>query len=93
MTVPHKVHRDRSPMSPKQIQFLLDELCVDLGFCLPPDAQAELVKHPPPDVEAFTDAVIRAEGLDPHASIPVRLRRDVKARVAKHFVAAENAVS
>ena len=77
-------------MSPKQIQLLLDELCVDLGFCLPADAQAQLVNRPPSDAEAFTDAVIRAEGLDPYASIPLRLRRDVRAKIAKHFKAAEN---
>jgi hypothetical protein len=41
--------------------------------------------EPPADVDAFTDAVIRAEGLDPYADIPLNLRRDIWARVAKHF--------
>jgi hypothetical protein len=44
---------------------LLDDLCVQLGYCLPPDDQARLISDPPASVDAFTDAVIRAEGLDP----------------------------
>ena len=78
-------------LSPAQVELLLDELCVVLGFCLPPDEQARLCEAPPTDVDAFTDAVIRAEGLDPDAGISLNLRRDMKARVAKHFRAAEDA--
>jgi hypothetical protein len=44
---------------------LLDELCVTLGFCLPPDDKAKLTDNPPVGVDAFADAVIRAEGMDP----------------------------
>jgi hypothetical protein len=47
------------------VEALLDELCVTLGFCLPPDAKEALTANPPGDVDAFTDAVIRAEGMDP----------------------------
>jgi hypothetical protein len=71
-------------MTPRQIQFLLEELCVDLGFCLAPDAQALLLREPPAGIDAFTDAVIRAEGLDPDA-IARRLRRKVRERVQRHF--------
>jgi predicted RNA-binding Zn-ribbon protein involved in translation (DUF1610 family) len=56
---------------------LLDELCVTLGFCLPPDAQEELKSNPPGDVDAFTDAVIRAEGMDP-GLIDSALRRQIR---------------
>ena len=78
-------------MSRAQTEALLYDLCVVLGFCLPPDAQARLISEPPDDADTFTDAVIRAEGLDPYADIPLHLRRDVRARVAKHFRAAEDA--
>ena len=61
-----------------------------MGFCLPPDEQARLRESPPTDVDAFTDAVIRAEGLDPHADVPRHLRRDMRERVAKHFWKAED---
>jgi hypothetical protein len=76
-------------LSPKQVEALLYELCVVLGFCLPPDTNARLAQEPPADVDTFTDAVIQAEGLDPYADIPLHLRRDVRARVARHFKAAE----
>ena len=72
-------------MPPEKIEALLYELCVVLGFCLPPDAQARLKNDPPKDANEFADAVIRAEGLDPYADIPLHLRRDVRNRVAKHF--------
>lgn len=77
-------------MSQSQVEALLYELCVVLGFCLPPDEQARLRESPPTDVDEFTDAVIRAEGLDPHAGIPRQLRRDMRARVAEHFRMAED---
>lgn len=44
---------------------LLDTLCVRLGFCLPPVEMHRLCQHPPADVQAFTDAVFIAEGMDP----------------------------
>jgi hypothetical protein len=77
-------------LSPRQVEFLLEELCVDLGFCLPPDANAQLMREPPTNVDAFTDAVIRAEGFEPHAGIPKKLHRDVRNRVTKYFEQAED---
>ena len=77
-------------MTPAQVESMLYELCVVLGFCLPPEEVALLKSNPPTEVDAFTDAVIRAEGLDPYADIPLHLHRDVKARVAKHFRGAED---
>ena len=78
-------------MSPKQVGFLLEELCVELGFCLPPDEQARIQEEPESDIDAFTDDVIRSEGLDPYADISSHLRRNVRAIVVRHFKAAENA--
>lgn len=63
---------------------LLDELCVDCGFCLPPDARGRLEQAPPPSIDAFTDAVFVAEGLDP-AQLLKNDWRAVRARVARHF--------
>ena len=77
-------------MPPKKIEALLYELCVVLGFCLPPDAIARLMSNPPVNADEFADAVIRAEGLDPDSDIPLNLRRDVRNRVAKHFKDAED---
>ena len=48
------------------VQRLLDELCVELGFCLPSREQARLLQSPPTDPDEFTNAVFAAEGMDPH---------------------------
>lgn len=77
-------------MTPDKIEKLLTELCVVLGFCLSPDAVARLKSEPPADADAFADAVIRAEGLDPYADLPLHLRRDLRDRVVKHFNDAED---
>jgi hypothetical protein len=57
--------RDSRPLSARETQWLLDRLCMRLGFCLPPDAQADLKKHPPTEIDGFVSAVFLAEGLDP----------------------------
>jgi len=62
---------------------LLYELCVNLGYCLPPADQRRLVEAPPSDVDSFTDAVLIAEGLDPELN--KQGRRAVRDLVAKHF--------
>jgi hypothetical protein len=47
-----------------EIPWLLDEPCVEMGFCLSADVRQDLISAPPEDVGAFTDAVFAAEGLD-----------------------------
>ena len=46
-------------------EYLLDSLCVELGFCLPPPEREALTSSPPATADAFTEAVFIAEGLDP----------------------------
>jgi hypothetical protein len=68
------------------LQGLLDELCVRLGFCLPPQAQKRLCQTLPPfDVNEFTDAVFATEGVDPR--LYKTLRNKVRGRVEHHLVA------
>jgi hypothetical protein len=66
------------------IDALLVELCVDFGFCLPPDDEQRLRDSPPDDVDGFTDAVMNADRMDP--SLHEHLRRQVREVVAKWFV-------
>jgi hypothetical protein len=61
------------------VQRLLDELCDDVGFCLPPLAEARLQQAPPLDAESLTDAVFLAGGMDPR--LYPYLRREVRVRV------------
>lgn len=42
----------------------LTELCSTLGYCIPPDERDAILRTPPPDAEAFVDAVLVAEGRD-----------------------------
>ena len=70
---------------------LLNDLCVQLGFCLPPIEQQRIVRFPAGTVDAFTDDVIVTEGLNP-VTIDSMLRTAVRTRVARHFEAAERIV-
>jgi hypothetical protein len=61
---------------------LLNDLCVDLGFCLPAEASQRLIGWPDPDPTAFADAVFEAEGLaGPERDL--HLYREVRRRVAE----------
>jgi hypothetical protein len=62
------------------VEWMLDDLCAKLGFCLPREARVHLEKNPPLGIEAFTDAVFAAEGLDPNSDN--HLRRKVRDLVA-----------
>ncbi|UXI81794.1 hypothetical protein N6Q81_28950 [Streptomyces vinaceusdrappus] len=66
-----------------EVRQLLYALCVDLGFCLPPQEQQRLQEAPPTDADSFTDAVFEAEGMDP--GLHERLRRQVRERVDRHM--------
>jgi len=71
-------------MTEVNIQQLLDELCVRLGFCLPPKVQKRLVQNPPIEPKRFCEVVIKAEGLDP-SMIEKKLYRDVLSMVETAF--------
>ncbi|WP_194815806.1 hypothetical protein [Nocardia sp. XZ_19_385] len=65
------------------VAFLLDNLCVELGFCPPLDEKSRLCASPPKDVDSFTDAVFVAEGMDPNED--TRLRKLVRQKVMRAF--------
>jgi len=66
-----------------RVQLLLDELCAKLGFCLPPSEQRRLRGSSSTDVDAFTDAVLEAEGVDPRVN--KQLRRTVRDTIEWHM--------
>jgi len=70
-------------------ELLLDKLCTELGFCLPPVERARLIASPPASVQAFTDAIFLAEGLDPPPA-DRQLWRQVRDRVVEYFIASES---
>lgn len=71
------------PSKPLDVARLLDDLCVRLGFCLAPEERARLCEAPPQDVDSFTDAVFRAEHMDP--PLDGQLRQRVRELVAQAF--------
>lgn len=65
------------------IATLLEMLCVELGMCLHGEAYDRLVDSPPSGAAEFTEAVFRAQGLDPAGH--GRLHRQVEFRVSQVF--------
>lgn len=73
-----------TPRDPKAgIRELLHELCVDLGFCLPPHEQQRLQEAPPADADSFADAVFAAEGMSPghHTQLWHQVRERIDRRM------------
>ncbi len=71
-------------LTPLHVSRLLGDLCVQLGFCLPPDSQLALQQNPPADPNSFTDAVFTAEGIDP-ATADRHLYRQVRGMIRDAF--------
>lgn len=61
----------------KSRERLLSRLCVELGFCLPPEAHDKLLDDPPSDLDGFVTAVFVGEGLDPEMA-DLHLKRQVR---------------
>ncbi len=74
----------QTKLNVSEVTTLLGDLCVVLGFCLPPDESARLLETPPEEVNAFTDAVFLAEGMNPQHS-DRRLYRQVQTMIADAF--------
>ena len=74
--------RGPSGLTPSEVETLLEKLCADKGFCLPATEHDKLLENPPIEPVAFTDAVFRAEGLNPET-----VRRDLY-REVRDFVTA-----
>lgn len=71
-------------MGRSQVEWLLEDLCVRFGYCIPAEARARLSEHPPDTAEAFVHAVVVAEGQDP-GSVDKRLLAEMKDCVRKHL--------
>jgi hypothetical protein len=65
------------------VEWLLADLCEELGFSLPLRDVAKFEKVASAGADAFADEVMRAEGLDPATN--KQLRNKVRDRVAKHL--------
>lgn len=59
-----KKRRPPNTMS-EALDFLLYDICVELGFCLPPKDKARICAIEFWDADAFTAEVFRIEGMNP----------------------------
>lgn len=64
--------------------WLLNDLCEQIGFCLPPKKREKLESNPPGDVDGFARAVCIAEGLNPDL-LERKIYRRVRDIVATAF--------
>jgi len=64
---------------PRSVEWLLERLCTEYGFCLPVAARAQLVARPPSDGAELAAAIFRAEGLSPadHPRLAQAVREEV----------------
>ena len=58
-----KLPRETPPME-RELNYLLYDLCVIWGFCIPPESNEHICKMTNLTAEAFAVNVIEAEGLD-----------------------------
>ncbi len=65
------------------LDFLLYDICVDLGFCLPPDDNARICAMESWDADAFAEEVFRAEGMDPNENL--KWKREILNRFIDMF--------
>jgi hypothetical protein len=77
-------HANSGTLPGDSVAQLLEELCRNFGFCLPPKEQAHLRADPPNIPAAFTAAVFIAEGLDP-ALADTKIWQSVHSRVVRAF--------
>ena len=74
-----------------QVDRLLDELCVDLGFCLSPRDRARLQRSPEASSVAMTEVLLRTRGIDANSTGAEQIARAVRELVTSHYRAAEDA--
>lgn len=72
-------------MYPARVEAILYDLCVILGICLDPKQKQLLLDDPPVEIEAFAEAAMRAEQLDPNDPKWAHLRKRACEVCKPHF--------
>ena len=67
----------------REIRSLLDEICINLGFCLPEVKKQEILSQTSISAEDFSLMVFRAEEMSPEENIS--LFRELKRCFIKRF--------
>ncbi|MEO1350212.1 MAG: hypothetical protein AAFW84_15655 [Cyanobacteria bacterium J06635_15] len=76
---------NRSPqrIPRSSVEWLLRELCVELGYCLCPGARQSIIDDPPLTPETFTHTVMELEGIGSGDSLKFK---EVFNRINKAFL-------
>lgn len=67
----------------KEIRAFLDEICVELGFCLPPEEIENLMSKKTYEANEFVREIFLAEEMNPE--LELKLFRQVKRRFTDRF--------
>jgi hypothetical protein len=67
----------------RQLRCLLRDLCVELGFCIPPSDIERIATVQHLTAEEFADEVLRAEGFNP--DYEEKWRRNIRQRFIDRF--------
>jgi len=57
--------QDEIPFLERDLRQLLDELCVEWGFCVSPGAYDQIARRSSVTAEEFASVVVQAEGMNP----------------------------
>jgi hypothetical protein len=81
-----RVKHIKANLEPAEVRALLSQLCVKLGFCLPPVEIDRLAASSPGDSDDFTEAVLVAEGYGVATSDPLfdQVREVVAQALIRH---------
>ena len=60
----YKQGKDTPPME-RELNYLLGDLCVKWGFCIPPDDWDKISKSESYNAKEFAEDVVAAEGMNP----------------------------
>jgi hypothetical protein len=65
------------------LDFVLYDICVELGFCLPPTDNARICATKFWNADGFTEEVFRVEGMNPNEHL--NLKRQIRKRFTDLF--------
>lgn len=77
-----RVHRDTPPME-RELIYLLYDLCVKWGFCIPPVAAESISRRAEIGAQEFASLVLEADGVD--AEVEVKWLRRITEKFRERF--------
>ncbi|MFK7783671.1 MAG: hypothetical protein AB8B56_01075 [Crocinitomicaceae bacterium] len=86
-----KVPRNTPPME-RELIYLLVDLCVKWGFCIPPDDSERISKMDYYDAEGFAMDVLKAEGIEGYSSWTNKIAERFRVRFGTDEIDAETFV-